>query len=96
MTKNDFTIKVPGIDFEIKSNTIYTVKPKVDPKAPDGFRNHGTTKVIHPAVGDTVTAPFDVAMGVWDTGFYPHSPCLRAMSEREREEHLKNIKKYLV
>lgn len=96
MTTNDFTIKVPRINFEIKANTIYTVKPKVDPKAPDGFRKHGTTKIIHPSVGDTITAPFDVAMGVWDTGFYEFSPCLRGMSPREIKDHLENVQKHLV
>lgn len=91
-----FEIKVPGSNFVIKSNTIYRVKPKVDNNAPDGFRNQGTTKVIHPAVSDTVTAPFDIAMGVWDTGFFTDSPCLRGMKPEEQLNHVKNVTKHIV
>lgn len=96
MTSTDFIIKVPGTTFEIKSNTIYTVKPKPDPTAPDGFREHGTTKVIHPDIGDTITAPFDIDMGVWNTGFYDHAPCLRGIQLKEKNDHLSNVIKHIV
>jgi hypothetical protein len=94
--KTEFEIKIPGIDFVIKSNTIYTVIPKPDPNAPDGFKEHGTTKLIHPDVTTTVAAPFDVDMGVWDTGFYMFSPCLRGMSEAEKKAHVDNVKEHIV
>jgi len=94
--KKDFEIKIPGMDFVIKSNTIYTVIPKPDPNAPDGFKEHGTTKLIHPDVTQTVAAPFDVDMGVWDTGFYPYSPCLKGMTEKEKEEHVKQVTELIV
>jgi len=94
--KTEFEIKIPGIDFVIKSDTIYTVIPKPDPNAPDGFKEHGTTKLIHPDVTNTVAAPFDVEMGVWDTGFYELSPCLRGMDKKEQEEHVKLVRKYIV
>lgn len=96
MKAETFSIKVPGTNFIIKSNTIYTVAPKPDPTAPDGFRKHGTTKVIHPAIGDTIAAPFDIEMGVWNTGFYPHAPCLRGMQETEKTEFLKVVNKNIV
>lgn len=94
--KAEFEIKIPGIDFSIKSNTIYTVIPKPDPSAPDGYKEHGTTKLIHPDITDTVAAPFDVDMNVWDTGFYEFSPCLRALSEEERKAHVANVQKHIV
>ena len=94
--KTEFEIKIPGVDFSIKSDTIYTVIPKPDPNAPDGFKEHGTTKLIHPDVTNTVAAPFDVEMGVWDTGFYELSPCLRGMDRKEQEEHVKLVRKYIV
>lgn len=94
--KTDFEIKVPGTDFVIKSNTIYTVIPKPDPNAPDGFKEHGTTKLIHPDITNTVAAPFDVDMGVWDTGFYEYSPCLRGMTQDEKIAHVKNVQEHIV
>lgn len=94
--KTNFEIKIPGMDFAIKSNTIYTVIPKPDPNAPDGFKEHGTTKLIHPEVTNTVAAPFDVDMGVWDTGFYEFSPCLRGLSKKEQEDHVKLVRKHIV
>lgn len=96
MKSDNFLIKVPGTNFEIKSNTIYTVRPKPDPSAPDGFKEHGTTKVIHPAIGDTITAPFDIDMGVWNTGFYPHSPCLRGMKDEEKSQFLSLVTQHIV
>lgn len=94
--KTKFEIKVPGLDFVIKSDTIYTVLPKPDPNAPDGFKEHGTTKLIHPDVTNTVAAPFDVNMGVWDTGFYTYSPCLSGMTPEEKEAHVANVTEHIV
>lgn len=94
--KKNFEIKVPGTDFIIKSNTIYTVLPKPDPNAPDGFREHGTTKVIHPAISNVVGAPYSEEMGVWDTGFYPFSPCLNGMSSKEKEDYVELVTENIV
>lgn len=91
-----FEIKVPGTDFIIKPDTIYTVLPKSDPNAPDGFKEHGTTKVIHPDVGTTIGAPYDSDMEVWDTGFYEFSPCLNGMPKEELAKHLEVTKAFLV
>jgi len=91
-----YEIKVPGTDFVIKPDTIYTVLPKPDPNAPDGFKAHGTTKVIHPDVGVTIGAPYSSDMEVWDTGFYEYSPCLNGMSEKDIKNHLEITNKYLV
>lgn len=89
-------ITVPGTDFTIKADTIYTVLPKVDPNAPDGFKEHGTTKVIHPSVGNTVGAPYDRTMGVWDTGFYTHSPCLVGMPVEAKNKFIKDVNEFIV
>lgn len=95
-SKKNFQLKVPGTNFVIKSNTIYTLKPKPDPNAPDGFKKHGTTKVIHPEIGDTISMPFDTEMGVWDTGFYDYSPCLRGMDPQEREKFIEDVNEIIV
>lgn len=94
--KKEFEIKVPGTDFVIKSNTIYTVLPKPDPNAPDAFREHGTTKIIHPDISNTVGAPYSEEMGVWDTGFYKFSPCLAGMNAQEKEDFVKIVNEHIV
>lgn len=95
--KADFEIKVPGTKgFVIKPNTIYTVVPKPDPNAPDGFKEHGTTKLIHPEIGNVVEAPYDVNLGVWDTGFYEYSPCLREYSPEEKKKFVKLVNEVIV
>jgi len=92
----DFEIKVPGTEFILKSNTLYTVIPKPDDDAPDGFREHGTTKVIHPDISNTVQCPFDIGLGVWDTGFYEGSPSLIEMDIAEEKKFIENITKNIV
>jgi hypothetical protein len=47
-------------------------------------------------VGDVVTAPFDISMGVWDTGFYEHSPCLRGMDKESVRKHITQTQKHIV
>lgn len=96
MNDSQFEIKVPETNFVIKANTIYTVIPKPDPNAPDGFKEHGTTKILHPDVGDTVSAPFDGRMGVWDTGFYDFSPCLLGMDNTEKSKFIETVTKHIV
>lgn len=91
-----FEIKVPETDFIIKSDTIYTVIPKPDPNAPDAFREHGTTKIIHPDISDTIGAPYSTEMGVWDTGFYEFSPCLVGMNSDEKEAFISLVTKAIV
>ena len=94
MSKFKFT--VPGTDFEIVSDTIYKVVPKLDPDAPDGFVENGTTKIIHPNITTSVGAPWDETMKVWNTGFYKASPCYKGMSPEEREALINVFEKHLV
>lgn len=91
-----FEFQVPGTDFSIKANTIYKVTTKVDPEAPDGFVEHKTTKVIHPDVTTSVGAPYDVGMEAWNTGFYKSSPCLRGMSDEQKEAIIKVLTEHIV
>lgn len=94
--KDSFEIKIPGTDFTIMSNTIYTVIPKPDPNAPDGFKEHGTTKVLNPDVGVTMGAPYNSDMNVWDTGFYEFSPCFRGMNDKEIKAHIDNVQEHII
>ena len=91
-----FEFQVPGTEFSIKSNTIYKVTPKIDPDAPDGFVENKTTKVIHPDITTSVGAPYDVKMEAWDTGFYTSSPCLRGMSQEQKESLIKVLDENIV
>jgi hypothetical protein len=92
----DFVITVPGTKFDILPNRIYTVIPKPDGSAPDGFKEHGTTKILNPDVGVTMNPLFNSAMQVWDTGFYEFSPCLANLSDSEKKSHLETVETYLV
>lgn len=103
----NFEIVVPGSKlgkgpFKIKSGTIYTITPKIDPSAPDaapgskGFKEYNTTKPINPQLTNTINAPFDAELGIWDLGFNRNSPCLRGMSKEDIEDHIKKVHKYIV
>jgi hypothetical protein len=91
-----FEFKVPQTSFVIKSDSIYQIQPKTDASAPDGFKDFGTTKLIHPNIGNTVHAPYNETMKVWDTGFYKSSPIYRGLSEAEREQMIKVLKEHIV
>lgn len=91
-----FEIPVPGTQFVLKSDSIYTVQPKVDASAPDGFKEAGTTKIISPNIGNTIHAPFNTSMGVWDTGFYSSSPVLRGMKPAEKEIVIGKLQEHIV
>lgn len=85
-------------EFSIRPNTLYEVTEKIDSFAPDGFKEHKTSKVLHPDISDSVPgAIFNSELGVWDTGLYENSPALmRAIpSEAERIKFSKDVKKYI-
>lgn len=91
-----FEIKVPQTNFVLKSDSIYQIQPKTDASAPDGFKEFGTSKIISPNIGNTVHAPYNDTMQVWDTGFYKSSPIYRGLSEAEREKMVEMLEKYIV
>lgn len=83
MSKN-FNLKVNGV--ELKSNTIYKIAPKKDDNAPDAFRKHDTSKLLVNGVSEGAPCVFNVEQGVWDTGFFPESPCYRGWKSEDIEK----------
>lgn len=96
MSTKKFEFTIPQTQFVMKSDSMYQVQPKMDASAPDGFKDAGTTKVISPDIGNTVHAPFNGEMKVWDTGFYKSSPILRGMKDEEKEEFVKQVQEHIV
>lgn len=91
------SIKVHG--FDILSDTIYKVVPKLDSGAPDGFVNHDTTKLLNPEIGTSVPmAVWDIDRGVWDTGLHENSKILTRLypETAERNEVIKGLKKFII
>ena len=85
-------------DFEIKKDTLYEIKEKLDTSAPDGFKEFNTTKVLSDTVVDTFPgAVFDRERGIWDTGLYPTSSSfMRAVQPDFRAAALKSIKENII
>lgn len=93
---NDTLIEIYG--FNIRPNTLYQVTEKIDSFAPDGFKEHKTSKVLHPDVKDSVPgAIFDSELRVWDTGLYENSKALSKAvpSSTERIKFIKDVKKFI-
>lgn len=85
-------------DFEIKKDTLYEIKEKLDTSAPDGFKEFNTTKVLSDTIVDTFPgAVFDRERGIWDTGLYPTSSSfMRAIQPEIRVSALKALKENIV
>ena len=86
-------------DFEIKKDTLYEIKEKLDTSAPEGFKEFNTTKVLSDMVVDTFPgAIFDEERGLWDTGLYPTSNALiRAITDSDaRNLALTSLKNNIV
>ena len=96
MSNTKFEIPIPQTQFVLKSDKMYQIQPKMDASAPDGFKNAGTTKVISPDIGNTVHAPFNGDMKVWDTGFFKSSPILRGMKDEEKDLFVKMVNEHIV
>jgi len=96
MSNTKFEIPIPQTQFVLKSDKMYQIQPKMDASAPDGFKNAGTTKVISPDIGNTVHAPFNGDMKVWDTGFSKSSPILRGMKDEEKDLFVKMVNEHIV
>lgn len=73
----DFTVKVPGIDFELSSNQIYHIREVSDADAPDGYQKVGITKHPLPNIAEGIVVPYDEATRTWNTGFFKGSACLQ-------------------
>lgn len=86
--------------FEVRENSTYIVKDKKDFDGPSGFAKEGITKVPGPGVGDTFQCRYPrepgTDIGVWDTGFYPHSPCYRNQDAEIVDKEIANLMTNLV
>lgn len=86
--------------FEVYKDSFYVSKDKVDYNAPDGFQSIGTTKLPHDGVGNSFQCPFrktdNRGGGVWDTGFYEHSPCYRNLDKDKIRIKVKALNENIV
>lgn len=73
----DFTIKVPGVEFELSSNQIYHIREVSDADAPDGYQRVGIAKHPLPGIEDGVVVPHHERTNTWNTGFWEGSACLK-------------------
>ena len=77
-------------DFEVYSNSVYVIEGKPDYTAPSGFIAKGVTALPSADIDKTYPGPFIESSpgstdGIWDTGFYPMSPCYATFSEEEKK-----------
>jgi len=68
---------------EIREDSLYEVREKLDPNAPDGFQNEHTTKLLNENVIDIEpVGAWDNSLGSWDTGLSVDSKLLsKAVTE---------------
>lgn len=101
-TSKDSLIEINGLS--IKKDAIYKVTHKPDPNAPSGFVKEGVTKLPSAGIGNTIcckfigngsgsTNPLD---GLYDTGFYPQSPCYANMNKDDVASIVENLNKNIV
>jgi len=83
----EVTFKVANTEITIGNQ--YEVTGKLDMDAPDGFRQHNTTKYLARGTGELHCVPFSEEQGVWDTGFDVDSPCNEDINPDIREELVK-------
>lgn len=101
-TMKNFTIKVPGIDFELSSNQIYHIREVSDVDAPDGYQKVGISKHPLPGIEEGIVVPHHELTNTWNTGFWEGSSCLKKEADGGKntlklvEENLLPELKYLV
>ena len=91
----DFTVKVPGVDFELSSNQIYHIREVSDSDAPDGYQKAGISKHPLPGIAQGIVVPYNEATRTWNTGFFKGSACLLREGDAA-ETILKTIKENLL
>jgi len=85
--------------FEIKSDSLYKVIPKLDSGAPDGFIQHDTTKLLDPHIGTEVPmAIWDNDRNIWDTGLHENSKTLIKLypDTEARKTVIAGLKKFII
>lgn len=91
---NTFTVKVPGVDFELSSNHIYHIREVSDASAPDGYQKAGISKHPLPGIAQGIVVPHHDLTKTWDTGF--HSASYSYTKEPKAKEILSTVKKELL
>lgn len=91
----DFTIKVPGVDFNLSSNQIYHIREVSDADAPDGYQKVGITKHPLPGIEEGIVVPHHELTNTWNTGFWEGSSCLKKEPDGGKEI-LKKVKENLL
>ena len=87
----EFTVKVPGVDFELSSNQIYHIREVADANAPDGYQRVGISKHPLPGIEEGIVVPHHELTNTWDTGFWQGSACLKKEPKEISEEILKTV-----
>jgi len=90
-----FTVKVPGIDFELSSNQIYHIREVSDSDAPNGYQRVGISKHPLPGIDNRVSVPYHEATKTWNTGFFKGSACIIKEGDKGKEI-LKTVEKELL
>lgn len=85
------TIKVKNT--EIVLGQTYEVIGKKDYDAPNGFQEHGTTKLLMKGISEIHSVPFSVTNNLWNSGFYEHAECNRSIKEAEKKALVSLYKK---
>lgn len=92
----DFTIKVPGIDFYLSSKSFYFIREVHDKDAPSGYQRADISKHPIEGVDQNIIVPFDIATNTWNTGFYINSACFQKEDPKIAKETVDKIKKFLI
>jgi hypothetical protein len=97
LASNNVILKL--YEFEIKKDTLYEIKEKLDTSAPEGFKEYNTSKVLSDVIVDSFPgAVFNQEREVWDTGLYATSTALaKAITDpTSRELALKSLKENII
>lgn len=82
--------------FEVKEDSKYVLTDKLDMDAPSGFIAAGVTKLPSDHVSESFQATYNQEMDLWDTGFYPESPCYANENPTDAAIKVKAILKNVV
>lgn len=94
----DFSVRVPGTEFILRSNRSYRIEGKEDPESPIEFRDREEpfTKIPSPYNTEDAKIVFNPERSIWDTGFYEDSPCYSKEQREYVEETVKTLQENLV
>lgn len=90
----DIICEINGLT--IRKNSTYQIVDKIDNSALDGLRHYGSTKFPVDGICDIVGCPYNIDAGVFDTGFYIHSPRYSGLDMEKRKELVNNLVENIV